>query len=382
MLCSAVLDTIDALFEEYMTVWEDVCNLESPTADKAGVDAVGSYFETLARKKGWAVEKLPLETAGDPICITLNPEAKAAPVTFSGHIDTVHPRGLFGNPPVRRDAEKIYGPGVTDCKGGVVASFLAMDALERCGFTARPVKLILQTDEETGSRNSGKKTVAFMCEKAKGSAAFLNTEPTGYGTAVLSRKGIWRVRLNVRGIAAHSAECHKGANAVAEAACKLLELEKMKDPQGLTCNCGVIEGGTVANTVAARCSFLADIRFATKEQYEQAVRTVNEVAETVHIPGCTCEVEQVSYRPAMALRQENVELLEKMNAIYRENGLPELQAKSGSGGSDAAYTTEAGIPTIDSIGVEGDSIHSVKEFARSASLAESAKRLAAVAACI
>jgi len=37
---------------------------------------------------------------------------------------------------------------------------------------------------------------------------------------------------------------------------------------------------------------------------------------------------------------------------------------------------------MDSIGVEGNCIHSIKEFARSASLAESAKRLAAVAVCI
>ena len=382
MQCKKLLETIDALSDQYLDIWEAVCNLESPTSDKAGVDAVGSYFEKLALEKGWQVEKLPLETAGDPICITMNPEAKAAPVAFSGHIDTVHPVGLFGTPPVRREGDRIYGPGVTDCKGGVVASFLAMDALERCGFTARPVQLILQTDEETGSRNSGKKTVAFMCEKAKNAVAFLNTEPTGYHGAVLSRKGIWRVRFCVSGRAAHSADCPKGANAIAEAAHKLLKLEEMKDPEGLTCNCGVIEGGTVANTVAAKCSFLADIRFADQAQYEQAVGTVNQVAQTVHIPGCSCQVEQISYRPSMPLRQENVDLLAKMNAIYEANGLPVLSPKSGTGGSDAAYTTEAGIPTVDSIGVEGDQIHSVLESARASSLAEAAKRLAAVAYCL
>lgn len=382
MQCKNLFETIDALSGQYMDLWETVCNLESPTSDKDGVDAVGSHFEKLALEKGWQVEKLPLETAGDPICITLNAGAKAAPVALSGHIDTVHPVGLFGTPPVRREGDRICGPGVTDCKGGVVACFLAMDALERCGFTARPVQLILQTDEETGSRNSGKKTVAFMCEKAKNAVAFLNTEPSHYHGAVLYRKGIWRVRFHVTGRAAHSADCGNGANAIAEAAHKLLKLEEMKDPDGLTCNCGVIEGGTVANTVAARCSFLADIRFANQEQYEQAVSTVNLVAQTVHIPGCSCQVEQISYRPSMPLRQENVELLAKMNAIYEANGLPVLETKSGVGGSDAAYTTEAGIPTVDSIGVEGDQIHSVLEFARASSLAESAKRLAAVAYCL
>lgn len=379
MQCKQLLDTIDALAEDYLAVWEDVCNLESPTASKAGVDAVGSYFEAMARKKGWQTEKLSLETAGDPVCITMNPEATGAPVTFSGHIDTVHPVGLFGTPAVRREEKMIFGPGVADCKGGAVASFLAMDALERCGFTARPVKLILQTDEETGSRNSGKKTVEFMCRKAAGSVAFLNTEPCGKDKATLSRKGIWRAKLIITGKAAHSSECMNGASAIAEAAHKLLKLEQMKDKKGLTCNCGVIEGGTVANTVAASCSFLADIRFATVEQYEQAVAAVNEVAETVYIPGCSCRVEQVSYRPPMPLEQRNIDLLARMNAIYEAAGLPVLAANTGVGGSDAAYTTLAGIPTVDSIGVFGDGIHSVQEFAYSESLAEAAKRLAAAA---
>ena len=119
MLCKTVPETVDVLSQRYIAVWEDICNLESPTLDKAGVDAVGRYLENLAREKGWQVERLPMEKAGDPICITMNPQVLAAPITLSGHIDTVHPVGLFGSPAVRREGDFLYGPGVTDCKGGV-----------------------------------------------------------------------------------------------------------------------------------------------------------------------------------------------------------------------------------------------------------------------
>jgi len=233
--CEELFRTIDSLQDKYVAVWEHACNLESPTANKKAVDAVGEFFVSMASERGWQVEVLPLETAGNPICITLNSDAKAAPVTFSGHIDTVHPIGLFGSPAVRRDAEKIYGPGVMDCKGGVVASFMAMEALEKCGFKARPIQLIIQTDEETGSKTSGKKTVEFMLKKAKGSVAFLNAEGSDGDCVVIIRKGILRCKFNVHGRAAHSSRCPEGANAVAEAAHKILELEKMKDLQGLTC---------------------------------------------------------------------------------------------------------------------------------------------------
>ena len=373
---------IDSLNERYCKLWEEVCNIESPTACKEGVDAVGAVFTKMARDRGWQVELLEHPAAGNAICITLNPESKAQPVVFSGHIDTVHPVGLFGTPAVRRDEKCIYGPGVMDCKGGVVASFLAMDALAQCGFASRPVKLIIQTDEETGSRTSGLDTVKFMCKKAENAIAFLNTEGIQGNTAVLVRKGILRYRYHIFGKAAHSAVCGSGANAIAEAAHKILKLEPVKDPNTLTCNCGVIEGGTVPNTVAETCTFTADFRFASEEDYNRAQALAEQVARENTVEGCRCELEWMSYRPAMPLRDRNSDLLKKMNGIYKENGLPELTARTCLSGSDAAYITAAEIPCVDNMGVDGGSIHSVKEFAYLSSLAESAKRLAAVAYCI
>lgn len=374
-----LFSVIDEMNERYCRIWEDVCNIESPTAHKAGVDEVGNVFIHMANKRGWLVEVLEQDVAGNAICITINPEAKAAPVVFSGHIDTVHPIGLFGTPAVRRDDTCIYGPGVMDCKGGVVASFMALDALAQCGFKERPVKLIIQSDEETSSRQSNKQTVAFMVEKAKGAAAFLNAEGIQGNTLVWQRKGIVRYRYTVTGKAMHSSRCAEGANAIAEAAYKIIELEKQKDPNGLTFNCGVIEGGTVANTVPEKCSFVVDIRFADEEQFNEAVSIVKRVADTVTVAGCTTEIEEISVRPAMPLTERNVALAQTMNTIYETCGLPLLKGRSCLSGSDAAYITAAAIPTVDNVGVDGGRIHSVEEFAYLDSLAACAKRLAAVA---
>ncbi len=253
MKCSELFNTIEKLNDKYMRVWEEVCNIESPTAYKAGVDALGEYFIKLAKEMHWQVEVLECETAGNAVLITMNPDAKGKPIVFSGHIDTVHPVGLFGTPAVKKQGDKLIGPGVTDCKGGVVASVMAMEALMLQGFKSRPIKLILQSDEETGSKTSGKKTVEFMCERSKGAEAFFNTEPTSGNIAILTRKGIARYCFHVKGVAAHSAKCPEGSSAILEAASKIMKLEKYKDLDGITCNCGVIKGGTTPNTVAAEC---------------------------------------------------------------------------------------------------------------------------------
>jgi len=379
MGCEDLFAKIDELKDEYIKVWEAVCSIESPTQHKPGVDAVGDFFGEMAQKRGWQVEYCYQEVAGNAVCITMNPDADAPPVVFSGHMDTVHPVGSFGYPVVHLDTEKIYGPGVLDCKSGGVCSFLAMDALDQCGFRSRPVKLILQSDEEVGSNLSNGETIKFMVEKSRGAAAFLNAENISGNKVVLGRKGILRLRFDVTGRAIHSARCDAGASAVAEAAYKIIEMEKMKNKDGLTCNCGLISGGTAANTVPETCTFQADIRFATEEEYKSVVELAQKIADTVYVPGCSCRISRESYRPPMVESPLNYQLLDAANTIYRECGLPELIATRSYGGSDAAYITEAGIPCIDSVGPDGGGIHSVNEFAYLESLPAAAKRMAALA---
>jgi glutamate carboxypeptidase len=294
-------------------------------------------------------------------------------------MDTVHPVGFFGSPATRRDEEKMYGPGVTDCKGGVVAGLLAMVALEETGFKKNPVKLILQTDEETSSKGSNKETVKFMCEKAKDAVAFFNMEGMMAGKAVIQRKGIIRHKFKVQGIAAHSSGCATdGASAILEASHKIIELEKFKDNMGTTCSCNIISGGTKANTVPEYCEFITDARVITNKALEEFRKTAEEIASKTHVEGCTCEIEEISMRPPMEITETNIKLLEKMNEIYVKYGMPSLEQGFARGGSDAAYTTEAGIPTMESLGVLGGRIHSIDEFMYLADLKESAKRVAAI----
>ena len=84
----------------------------------------------------------------------------------------------------------------------------------------------------------------------------------------------------------------------------------------------------------------------------------------------------------MELCERNEQLLATMNRIYEENGLPVLEIGKRRGGSDAADVTVAGIPCIDSIGVEGGKIHTVGEYADLESLRRSARRVASVIYCI
>jgi glutamate carboxypeptidase len=333
----------------------------------------------VCRDFGCDITKEHEEISGDPFFAELNADAKGAPVCFSGHIDTVHPIGFFGEVPVWFENGEIHGPGVTDCKGGVVAAMLAMEALSAVGYTERPLRLIVQTDEENSSRTSDKRTVAFMAESARGSAAFLNLEGGVPDKVTVGRKGILRYRIDVTGVARHSSLCFDGANAIREAAYKIIELEKWKDREGITANIGKIEGGTVANTVAEKCSFIVDIRYKTALERAEVERRLSGIVGHSSVEGTRAEMVKISERVAMERTDGVMSLFNRVREIFEKTGLGEISPEERTGGSDAADMVYRGVSALDSLGVYGGYIHSIQEYAFIDSLAKCAKRLAAIA---
>ena len=373
-----LFEIIDSKTEEYLTFLKEITEIESPTTFKEGVDAVGEYFIEKAKKRGWKTEVFPQEKAGNVVVITMNDEVKERPFCLSGHIDTVHPLGLFGNPCVKIEGNRMTGPGVCDCKGGCVNAFWVMDALSEIGYKKRPIMLLLQTDEETSSRESNKETIRYIAKRSKDAVAFFNMEPSILDTGViLERKGIAKFEFTVSGTSEHASKCYDGASAIAEAASKILKLEKYKDEDGITCNCGTIKGGTVPNTVPEKCVFSLDTRFKNEEQYKEICGIIHKVAEEKIVLGTCCTVREIGYRPSMPRSEKNYGLLDEINKSIKNAGLEEIKTIFTFGGSDAAYITLAGIPVIDSIGAIGDNVHNTNEYILTDKFSLPTKRIAA-----
>lgn len=379
---SALFQAVESLKDEYVAFLKTVTEIESPTDFKEGVDRVGACFIRKAEQLGFRTEVFPQAVSGDVVVITMNPSADAKPVCISGHIDTAHPLGSFGKPTVQTIGNKMLGPGICDCKGGCVCGLWAMDALSRIGYRRRPVMLLLQSDEETSSAGSGRATIDYICRRAGDAAAFLNLE-TCYdqGSArglTLERRGVARFQFEVSGIAVHASRCYDGASAIAEAAHKIIELEKYKEVGGTTCSCGLIRGGTAPNTVPDRCTFFLDVRFKDQQGYERIKSSAQEIADHAFIAGTSCVLTEVSCRPAMELTQANVELFGRINEIMEKAGFDRFVMRNSTGGSDAAYTTAARIPTVDSMGIVGNKIHSADEYILIDQMPVSAEKIAAV----
>lgn len=160
----------------------------------------------------------------------------------------------------------------------------------------------------------------------------------------------------------------------------VLEIEKFKEPDGVTMNCGIIAGGTALNVVPEKCEVTIDVRFSTMEQMKRAHAFLEELVQKTTYAGTSAELERVSSRSPMELCQANLQMLDRLNRIYESVSMPTLEVTKSAGGSDAADMTARGIVTVDSVGVRGSGLHSKDEYAKVPSLVDAAKRLAAAAA--
>jgi len=239
------------------------------------------------------------------------------------------------------------------------------------------VKIILQSDEEVQSLSSGLKTIEFMCAEAKGARAFFNLEGRIKGKITTARKGILRYRYDITGIPVHAGTYFGGASAINEAAHKVLAIEEKSRVDGITYNCGIIQGGTVMNTVPANCSVFMDIRIRTEKDIEEAEKNLFDVGNTVYVENTHTVTTKVSSRPPMERTEKNAKLFEDILSCSRKYGLGEFEENSVTGGSDAAYTTIAGIPTVDDMGPLGGDYHTTDEWIDIPSLSGSAKIIAA-----
>ena len=170
----------------------------------------------------------------------------------------------------------------------------------------------------------------------------------------------------------------EGANAILEAAHKIIELEKFKDHKGLTVSCTVIKGGTVHNTIAGECKFIANARFATNKQLDDFRAYAEELAKEVKVEGCSTSVVLPRVRPAMEHSEKNIALFNKINDAFEKCGFKRVAEGNSLGGADSANVSVAGIPTVDGFGVIGGKIHTVEEYAYLSSLAFQAKRITSV----
>ena len=226
---------------------------------------------------------------------------------------------------------------------------------------------MFNSDEETGSYHSE----AALRELAPQHDLGLVLEPAlPDGGLVVERPGSGQFMIEVRGKAAHvGRDFANGVSAVNALAALILKVSAMARPaEGLIVNIGPVEGGKATNVVPDRACAWGNVRFKTAETGSALEREILDLATA---PGAMPRVEvKTSFnRPAKPLTDDVRKLAEAARAAAEDLG-QKLPFGSTGGVCDGNILQDAGLPTIDTLGVRGGGLHTPQEWIELDSLVE------------
>jgi glutamate carboxypeptidase len=329
---------------------------ESPSDDRAAVNAAMELAEQLARNLGGRVKRHKQKGFGDIFELRFGPRRSSRkPLLLLGHLDTVWPVGTLAKMPWREEKGRYWGPGVLDMKAGIIMALAAIKSLQECNL-ARPVTLLLNSDEEVGSPVS-----RFITERlALESAAVFVLEPAQGLAYKTARKGVGHYNVEVTGVGSHSGvDFEKGHSAVLELAKLVQTMSSWTNlERKLTVNCGVIAGGTRSNIVASHAHAEVDVRISKASD----ARYVEKMFRSLRVsdPSCKLTITGGINRPPMERKAGTITLFKKARGLAAELGF-ELNEAATGGGSDGNFTAALGVPTLDGMGAVGDGAHATHE---------------------
>lgn len=347
---------------------------ESPTFDAAAVNRmmdIAAYDLTVA---GAVVDRIPgrMGFGGSVRARFPHTDFGKPGILIAGHMDTVHPIGTLEKLPFKRDGDVCYGPGIQDMKGGNFVSLEAIKALTAAGMQSPlPITVLFTPDEEVGTPSTRD---LIEAEAAKNKYVLVPEPARADGGAVIGRYAIARFNLTTRGKPSHAgAALADGRSAIAAMAKKTLEIEAMTSDD-CTFSVGVIHAGQWVNCVSSSCAAEALTMAKTQEDLDRGVAAMMDLQGEEN--GVIFEVTRGVTRPVWEPDQPGtMAMFDLAKELCAELGF-ELSGSSSGGGSDGNFTGFMGIPTLDSIGVRGQGLHTLGERIEVSSLPERARLVA------
>ena len=393
-----IMSTVVAEHGRHIDLLERIVNVNSGTLNLAGVTTVGEMVRAELAPLGFEVRWVDMAATGRAGHLIATHDGGGRNVLLIGHLDTVfEPDSPFQT--FARDGSQATGPGVGDDKGGVVVIIAALRAMQAAGtLEGSNITIVLTGDEE---RPGSPLALARrdLIEAGRVADFALEFEVLAiedgeeFGTIARRSSSSWT--LTTGGRTGHSSGvfgASLGYGAIYEMA-RILDTFRRELPEpNLTYNVGVIAGGTPAqidaagfrveasgktNIVAETAVARGDLRTLTPEQDARVRERMAGIVDD-HLPKTTAELAfaEDGY-PPMAPTPGNTALLERLNAVNRDLGLPEMApydpAKRGA--ADSGFVA-ADVDTLGGMGMAGAGAHAVGESVDLDSLVRQSQRAA------
>jgi glutamate carboxypeptidase len=378
---------------------EQLVNVNSGSRNLDGVARVAALLRPEFEALGFSVRWQPMTAtrrAGHLIAMHRG-RSDGLRLLLIGHLDTV----FEADSPFQkftRKGDHASGPGVADNKGGVIVMLTALRALHAAGLLKPAnIEIVLSGDEENvGSPiDVARGDLVAAGRRADVALDFEGLAiEDGHDMGSIARRSANTYIVSATGRSAHSSgifSTEVGDGAVFEMARILAAFRSELPEPNLTFNIGLLAGGATAalddnesgarasgksNIVPGQSIALGDFRTLSPDQ-TQRVRQKMQSIVARHAPGTSAEIRFLESYPPMAPTAGNRALLQRLNAINADLGLPEMAPldplKRGAG--DISFVA-AEVDGLVGLGLASEGDHTPGETADLASLGRQARRAA------
>lgn len=294
----------------------------------------------------------------------------APPLVVCAHLDTVFPAGTGLE--VRREADKVFGPGLGDNSLGVAAlSGLVWRLREGNLQLPGDVWLVGDVGEEGLGDLRGMKCVVDRFGAAV--QAYVLFEGMALGHIYHRAVGVQRYRITARTAGGHSWSDYGRPSAVHELAALVTKLTGLKLPAQprTTLNVGTITGGTTVNTLASEAAIELDLRSEGSEALSALIEEVQGLIAAAQRDDVTIEAGVTSQRAPGEIPAEHP-LVRLALECVRAQG---VEAVLTAGSTDANVPLSRGLPAVVLGVTTGGGAHTKHEFIHPAFIEQGMQQL-------
>jgi len=348
---------------------KEMVNIESGTMDLPGLGRMADYAERRLKALGVQVERRPSSTAKGEMLIGRLQGSGRRKLMLIAHLDTIYWPGTLATQPIKRDGNRLYGPGIADDKGGVAVILHSLDILRAAGWQDyAQLTVLFNSDEESQSAGSGE-TIAALAESHD---VVLSYEPTAAKAmfktegVLLAAAGTGTVTMTVIGRTSHAgAAPEQGRNALIELAHQIGQTaDIVKGIPGAQLNWTQASAGRVRNQIPDMALASADLRLTAADAAQKLEAALKAQAAQRKVPDTETAIVIDIGRPPFAGDARTLALAKLAQAIYAElDGRPLMLVPGTGAGTDAGYASRSGKPAVlESLGLAGWGYHARDEY--------------------
>jgi len=287
--------------------------------------------------------------------------AGSNPVVIDAHLDTVFPASTTLR--LRRKAQVLFLPGISDNGSGIVAVLWALRAAKEAGLRfGRPITVVGSVGEEGEGNLRGVRHLFSDPPWGGRDCEFIAVDGGGLHNITHQGLGSRRLRVVMRGPGGHSWADFGRPNPI-QALATAIHTFSMEGPvkrSGSSFNFGIIRGGISVNAIPSQASLEVDLRSIAAGNLDALEHQLSRaVSAAARASGVEFQIEPTGERPA-GVTPSNSALVEAAVETTRRFGVqPQLEV----GSTDANIPMSMGIPAI-AIGGGGVSgnIHTLEEW--------------------